>query len=180
METTMIIRTITLIIALLNLSLVLAGYSPLPIENEEIEQLFTMFFTIGASLWVWWKDNDISRTARKRKNKDLTPGVLKEHTECHISGLDHEKLFFSSNKGEKLSLQEVADSKSDLMIYIRNYAGEYKYISMHELAAGVFSPSISAENIMSHVDEKKQHHPEQSIIKQVAAAYKDDQVRDTR
>ncbi|TDL34388.1 phage holin [Jeotgalibacillus sp. S-D1] len=67
METITIIRTVTLVIALLNLSLFLAGYSPLPIENEEIEQVLTAIFTIGASLWAWWKDNDISRKARKRK-----------------------------------------------------------------------------------------------------------------
>lgn len=63
----MIIRTIVLFVALLNQSLVLAGFSPLPFTDEQIKNGLTIVFTIVASLWTWWKDNDITRKARERK-----------------------------------------------------------------------------------------------------------------
>ena len=63
----MIIRTVVLFVALLNQSLVLAGFSPLPFTDEQIKNGLTIVFTIVASLWTWWKDNDITRKARERK-----------------------------------------------------------------------------------------------------------------
>lgn len=62
-----VVRTIVLFVALLNQSLVLAGFSPLPFTDEQIENGLTIVFTVVASLWVWWKDNDITRKARERK-----------------------------------------------------------------------------------------------------------------
>ena len=62
-----LIRTIILAVALVNQTLVLAGYSPLPFENAELEAGLTALFTAGASLWTWWKNNDISRKARANK-----------------------------------------------------------------------------------------------------------------
>lgn len=63
----MIIRTVVLFVVLLNQSLVLAGFSPLPFTDKQIENGLTIVFTIVASLWAWWKDNDITRKARERK-----------------------------------------------------------------------------------------------------------------
>lgn len=63
----MIIRTVVLFVALLNQSLVLTGFSPLPFTDEQIKNGLTIVFTIVASLWTWWKDNDITRKARERK-----------------------------------------------------------------------------------------------------------------
>lgn len=63
----MIIRTVVLFVALLNQSLVLAGFSSLPFTDKQIENGLTIVFTIVASLWAWWKDNDITRKARERK-----------------------------------------------------------------------------------------------------------------
>jgi SPP1 family holin len=63
----MIVRTVVLFLALLNLFLVLSGFSPLPFGGEQME-----FAATAASLWAWWKDNDVSRKARRRTeyNKD--------------------------------------------------------------------------------------------------------------
>jgi SPP1 family holin len=63
----MIIRTVVLFVALVNQALVLAGFSPLPFTDEQVENGLTIVFTIAASLWAWWKDNDITRKARERK-----------------------------------------------------------------------------------------------------------------
>ncbi|WP_203364740.1 phage holin [Bacillus sp. REN10] len=64
-ETGTIVRTVVLFVALLNQSLVMMGYSPLPFTNEEVEHAVTAVFTIAASLWTWWKNNNITRKARR-------------------------------------------------------------------------------------------------------------------
>lgn len=59
-----IIRTVLLALALLNQSLVLAGYSPLPFEDAQVEVFLTGAFTVATALWAWFKNNDITRKAR--------------------------------------------------------------------------------------------------------------------
>lgn len=61
----MIIRTIVLAVALLNQTLVLAGFSPLPWSNEEVESGITAVFTVAASAWAWWKNNSITEEAQE-------------------------------------------------------------------------------------------------------------------
>lgn len=58
-----IIRTVVLIVALINQGLTVAGKSLLPITDEQIAELITLAFTIGASLWAWWKNNSFTRSA---------------------------------------------------------------------------------------------------------------------
>lgn len=60
-----VIRTVLLALALINQSLVLAGYSPLPFEDAEVENLITLVFTVVTSVWTWWKNNSFTRKARK-------------------------------------------------------------------------------------------------------------------
>lgn len=60
-----IIRTIVLILALLNQSLVLAGMSPLPFDDAELENAVTIIFTVLASLWSWWKNNSVTKNAKE-------------------------------------------------------------------------------------------------------------------
>ncbi|MEM5009219.1 phage holin [Niallia taxi] len=69
MDKMMIIRTIVLVVALINQSLVLAGFSPLPFDDTQVENGVTMVFTVVASLWAYWKDNDVTRKAREAKTK---------------------------------------------------------------------------------------------------------------
>ena len=61
-----LIRTVVLFIALLNQTLVMFGYSPLPIEDEQIENFISLLFTIAASLWAWWKNNYISKKGKRQ------------------------------------------------------------------------------------------------------------------
>ena len=58
-----IIRTIVLIIALVNQILTSTGHSVLPVNSEELAELFTLLFTIGASIWAWWKNNSFTKNA---------------------------------------------------------------------------------------------------------------------
>lgn len=58
-----IIRTVCLVLALVNQGLTIAGKSPLPIEDEQINELISLVFTIAASLWAWWKNNSFTAEA---------------------------------------------------------------------------------------------------------------------
>jgi SPP1 family holin len=64
-----IVRTTLLALALLNQTLVLSGFSPLPFEDELVENLITIVFTVVTSAWSWWKNNDITRKARRNESK---------------------------------------------------------------------------------------------------------------
>lgn len=59
-----LVRTIVLIVALINQVLVMAGINPLPFESEEIEMGVTSVFTVAATLWTWYKNNDTTDEAR--------------------------------------------------------------------------------------------------------------------
>lgn len=65
MEKSMIIRTIVLAIALLNQTLVTLGWSPLPYDDEAIEQGLTVVFTTVATVWAWWKNNSVTKEGQK-------------------------------------------------------------------------------------------------------------------
>lgn len=56
-------RTFVLVLALINQCLSAAGKSPLPIDNETLEQLVTAGITTIASLWAWWKNNSFTQNA---------------------------------------------------------------------------------------------------------------------
>lgn len=58
-----IIRTVILLIALLNQALTAAGKNPLPFSEDTLYELFTLIATIGASLWSWWKNNSFTKSA---------------------------------------------------------------------------------------------------------------------
>ena len=62
-KTDTIIRTVVLIVALINQGLTVAGKSLLPISDEQIAELITLVITISASLWSWWKNNSFTREA---------------------------------------------------------------------------------------------------------------------
>ena len=58
-----IIRTVILIVALINQGLTIAGVSLLPISDEQITEFISLGLTIGASLWSWWKNNSFTKNA---------------------------------------------------------------------------------------------------------------------
>lgn len=58
-----IIRTTVLYLALINQILVIAGKSPLPISNEEVEQIISLLATVVASIIAWWKNNSFTQKA---------------------------------------------------------------------------------------------------------------------
>ena len=64
-EKLMIIRTVILFLAWINQYLVMKGYSPLPFSDGESEVAATALITFLASLWAWWKNNDVRFKARR-------------------------------------------------------------------------------------------------------------------
>lgn len=58
-----IIRTVILIVALINQGLTVAGVTLLPISDEQITEFLSLGLTIGASLWAWWKNNSFTANA---------------------------------------------------------------------------------------------------------------------
>ena len=58
-----IIRTVILAVALINQVLTIFGYSIIPITDDQITEVISLLFTIGASVWAWWKNNSFTRAA---------------------------------------------------------------------------------------------------------------------
>lgn len=58
-----IIRTIILVIALVNQVLTASGKNPLPFSDEELYTGLTAVFTVAASAWAWWKNNSFTQNA---------------------------------------------------------------------------------------------------------------------
>jgi len=64
-----VIRTIALMVALVNQILVLMGKSPLPIDSELLEQLISAIFTIITTIISWSKDKLFSTKKKKKEKK---------------------------------------------------------------------------------------------------------------
>lgn len=62
-KTETIIRTVVLIVALINQGLTVIGWNLIPITDDQIAEVITLVFTIGASLWAWWKNNSFTKNA---------------------------------------------------------------------------------------------------------------------
>lgn len=58
-----IIRTVCLVLALVNQGLSIAGYSPLPIEDETVSQVISLIATAITALVAWWKNNSFTQAA---------------------------------------------------------------------------------------------------------------------
>lgn len=58
-----IIRTVCLLLALVNLTLETFGKSVIPISDEQISELITLIFTIITSVSAFWKNNSFTQEA---------------------------------------------------------------------------------------------------------------------
>lgn len=58
-----IIRTVCLVLALVNQGLTMAGHSLLPITDEQVTEALTLGATIITSLCAWWKNNSFTKAA---------------------------------------------------------------------------------------------------------------------
>lgn len=60
-----IARTIVLLLALANQILAMCGKQVLNIADDDIYQVISLLFTIGAAVWGWWKNNSFTQEAIK-------------------------------------------------------------------------------------------------------------------
>lgn len=58
-----VIRTVVLVLALVNNCLTMLGRSVLPVSDEQLTELLSLTFTVAASLWAWWKNNSFTKEA---------------------------------------------------------------------------------------------------------------------
>ena len=58
-----IIRTTVLVFSPLNQHLTSTCLDFLQISDEEVSQVISLAFTIGASIWAWWKNNSFTKAA---------------------------------------------------------------------------------------------------------------------
>ena len=68
-----IIRTIALILSIVNYILTSKGMNPLPFGETEAYEVISMIAMGAASIWAWWKNNSFTKEAIKADNllKDL-------------------------------------------------------------------------------------------------------------
>ena len=72
-----IIRTVCLVLAIVNNALALFNKSPLPIDDEMLTQIVSFCFTVGAAIVAWWKNNSFTQAAIEADEvmKELKSGV---------------------------------------------------------------------------------------------------------
>lgn len=58
-----IIRTILLILALINQALSICGHCPIPIDNEMVSNFISLGITGVTSIMAWWKNNSFTKKA---------------------------------------------------------------------------------------------------------------------
>lgn len=58
-----IIRSLVLILALINQILTSTGHSIIPITDEQINSIVSIIFTVVTSLVAWWKNNSFTKAA---------------------------------------------------------------------------------------------------------------------
>ncbi|MCC2929518.1 MULTISPECIES: phage holin [Bacillus] len=68
-------RTVLLLLALINQSMLMLGKSPLDIQEEQVNQLAdalysagSVIFTIGTTLAAWFKNNYVTEKGKKQRD----------------------------------------------------------------------------------------------------------------
>lgn len=64
-EPATIVRTVCLVLALVNNLLTQTGHTVLPFTDEEIAAAVSWAVTAAVALWNWWKNNSFTQAAIK-------------------------------------------------------------------------------------------------------------------
>ncbi|MCA1183622.1 phage holin [Bacillus licheniformis] len=59
-------RFVLLALALVNQTLTMTGNSPIPVDEEGVQQFISLAFMGVTSLWAYWKNNDVTKKARTK------------------------------------------------------------------------------------------------------------------
>jgi SPP1 family holin len=60
-----IIRTIVLVVMLINQLLAAFGKSPLPFSDEQVDTFVSTLLTAVSAIWAWWRNNSFTKAAIK-------------------------------------------------------------------------------------------------------------------
>ncbi|PJY98992.1 MULTISPECIES: phage holin [Bacillus] len=70
-----VIRTVLLLVAFINQTMLMFGKSPLDIQEEQVNQLAdalytaaSLIFTIGTTLAAWFKNNYVTEKGKKQRD----------------------------------------------------------------------------------------------------------------
>jgi len=58
-------RLIVLVVLLINQSLTMLGWNPLPFSEEQIYEGISSVATVAVGLWAWWKNNSVTKEAQE-------------------------------------------------------------------------------------------------------------------
>lgn len=98
-----IVRTVAAALALLNSLLVMAGKTPLNLDESSLYETVSILAAAATTAWVWWKDNDIRKTTRLAK---LQAEALQAE---ELRKLEAENGGFGWQAGEDPGAEEAAD-----------------------------------------------------------------------
>lgn len=59
-------RFVLLLVALVNSGLTMTGHSPIPVDEAGVQDFISLVFIGATSLWAYWKDNKVTKTARTK------------------------------------------------------------------------------------------------------------------
>lgn len=72
-----ITRTIILLLTLINQILTCFGHSPIPIQDDQVQEFVSISITIVVTVITWWKNNSFTKSAKlgdkvmhEQKSKD--------------------------------------------------------------------------------------------------------------
>lgn len=63
-----IIRLLVTFILVLNAGLTAKGLNPIPFDESAVTDVLTQLFAAGSIVWSWWKNNNVTKSARAQKS----------------------------------------------------------------------------------------------------------------
>ncbi|HEL1649748.1 phage holin [Streptococcus suis] len=97
-DTHTIVRTVILVLALLNQGLAFFNLSPLQISDEQVGDFITLAFTISSAIWSWWKNNNITPEAIKAQ------GYLDDLKRNKVATIKLDKISTGTIQSDKMKL----------------------------------------------------------------------------
>jgi SPP1 family holin len=64
-----LIRLVVLFILLFNQALIMLGWNPIPYSEEQIYEGVTWIATVIVTLWLYWKNNNITYAAQQSQER---------------------------------------------------------------------------------------------------------------
>lgn len=60
-----IVRLVVLVILLINQTLIVMGWSPLPYTEDQIYEAVSSVATVAVAIWTWYKNNNVTKEAQQ-------------------------------------------------------------------------------------------------------------------